>query len=41
MRQRVRSMWAYVQDHYLEEFDYFQGSGGDIHTIVENLRSFL
>jgi hypothetical protein len=41
MWQKVRSMWAYVHDHYIDDFDYFHMGGDDTHTIVENLRNFL
>jgi len=41
MWQKVRSIWAYVYDNYLESFDYFYISGDDTHLIVENLKMYL
>ena len=41
MWQKVRSMWAYVYDHYLEEYDYFHIGGDDTYVVVENLRAYI
>jgi hypothetical protein len=41
MWMKTRSIWAYIHDHYLEDFDFFYLSGDDTHVIVENLRSYL
>ena len=41
MWQKSRSIWAYIYDNYLQEYDFFYLSGDDTHVIVENLRSFL
>lgn len=39
--QKVRSIWAYIREHYLSDFDYFHLGGDDTFLIVENLRRFL
>jgi hypothetical protein len=41
MWQKVRAMWAYVHEHYREEFDYFHIGGDDIYVVVENLRAYI
>ena len=41
MWRKTRSIWAYIHDNYLEEFDYFYLSGDDTHLIVENLKQTL
>ncbi|KAL3938313.1 MAG: hypothetical protein SGBAC_006753 [Bacillariaceae sp.] len=41
MWQKVRSIWAYAHDNYIEDFDYFYLAGDDTHVIVENLRAYL
>jgi len=41
MWQKVRSIWSYVHDNYVDDFDYFFICGDDTHVIVENLRNFL
>ncbi len=41
MWQKIRSMWAYAYDHYLDEYDYFHIAGDDVYIAVENLRAFL
>ena len=41
MWQKVRSMWFYVHDHYLEDFDYFHIGGDDVYLVVDNLRTYL
>jgi hypothetical protein len=41
MWQKVRSMWAYVYDHYREEYDYFHIGGDDTYVVVENLRAYI
>ena len=41
MWQKVRSMWAYAYDHYLDEYDFFHICGDDTYIVVENLRAFL
>lgn len=39
--QKVRSMWSYVHDNFLDSFDFFHIGGDDTFVIVENMRSFL
>jgi hypothetical protein len=41
MWQKVRSIWAYISDHYLEEYDWFHLGGDDMYLIVNNMRRFL
>lgn len=41
MWQKTRSIWGYIYDNYLNDFDFFYLAGDDTHLIVENLRSFL
>jgi glycoprotein-N-acetylgalactosamine 3-beta-galactosyltransferase len=39
--QKVRSIWTYAYDHYLNEYDYFYIAGDDVYMAVENLRAYL
>ena len=41
MWRKVRSMWAYAYDHYLEDYDYFHISGDDSFVVVDNMKAFL
>jgi glycoprotein-N-acetylgalactosamine 3-beta-galactosyltransferase len=41
MWQKVRSMWLYAYDHYLDQYDYFYICGDDTYLLVENLRAYL
>jgi hypothetical protein len=41
MWQKTRSIWSYIYDHYLDDYDYFHLGGDDLYVIVENLRRFL
>jgi len=41
MWQKIRSMWAYAYDHYLDDYDFFHIAGDDVFMVIENLRSFL
>jgi len=41
MWQKIRSIWAYAYDHYLEEYDFFHICGDDVYIAVENLQSFF
>ena len=38
MWQKIRSMWAYIYDHYLMDYDYFYICGDDTYVIPDNLR---
>ena len=38
---KTRSIWGYIHDNYLDEFDFFYLSGDDTHVLVENLRYLL
>ena len=37
MWQKVRSIWAYVHDHYREEYDFFHIGGDNMFLVAENL----
>ncbi len=41
MWQKIRSMWAYAHDHFLEEYDYFHISGDDSYVVVDNMKAYL
>ena len=41
MYQKVRSIWAYVRNHYSDDYDYFHLGGDDMYVIVPNMRQFL
>jgi hypothetical protein len=41
MWQKTRSIWSYIYDHYLDDYDFFHLGGDDLYVIVENLRRFL
>jgi hypothetical protein len=41
MWQKVRSIWAYIHDQYLNDYDFFHLGGDDLYLIVENLKRFL
>lgn len=41
MWQKVRSIWMYVYQHYIDDYDFFHLGGDDLYLIVENLRKFL
>jgi glycoprotein-N-acetylgalactosamine 3-beta-galactosyltransferase len=41
MWQKVRSMWSYVHDNFIDSYDFFHIGGDDTFVIVENMRSFL
>ena len=40
MWQKIRSMWAYAYDVYMEDFDYFHICGDDVYVMVDNLRAY-
>lgn len=39
--QKVRSMFAYIYEHYVDDYDFFHLSGDDTYLIVENLKAYL
>jgi len=41
MWQKLRSMWAYLYDNYMDEYDYFYIGGDDIYVVVDNLRAYV
>lgn len=41
MWQKIRTMWSYAYQNYLEEFDYFYICGDDTYVAVDNLRAYL
>lgn len=41
MWQKVRSIWGYLYQHYLNDFDFFHLCGDDTYLIVPNLQLFL
>ena len=38
MWQKVRAIWAYTYEHYLNDYDYFHLGGDDMYVIPENLK---
>ena len=41
MWQKVRSIWKFVGEHYVDRFDYFFLGGDDLFVVPENLRAYL
>lgn len=41
MWQKIRSIWTYAYDHYLNDYDYFYIAGDDTYVLVDNMRLFL
>lgn len=41
MWQKSRSIWKYVFENYLNDFDYFLLGGDDMFYIIENLKAYL
>ncbi len=41
MWQKVRSMWAYAHDHFLNDYDYFHISGDDSVIVADNMKVYL
>ena len=41
MIQRLRSMYAYIYDNFLDDYEFFHFCGGDTYVIVENMKEFL
>eukprot|EP00565_Helicotheca_tamesis_P001938 CAMPEP_0185725734 /NCGR_PEP_ID=MMETSP1171-20130828/1915_1 /TAXON_ID=374046 /ORGANISM="Helicotheca tamensis, Strain CCMP826" /LENGTH=432 /DNA_ID=CAMNT_0028393927 /DNA_START=134 /DNA_END=1432 /DNA_ORIENTATION=+ len=39
--QKVRSMFAYLYDNFLDSYEYFHFCGDDTFLIIENLKEFL
>jgi len=41
MWQKVRSIWQFVGNHYLEDFDFFYLGGEDLFVVPQNLKRYL
>ena len=41
MWQKVRAIWTYVHDHYVDQFDFFHLGGDDMYVLAPNLRFHL
>jgi len=41
MWQKTRSIWSYVHDNYMDDYDFFWLGGDDFYLIVENLINYL
>ena len=41
MWQKIRSMWAYAHDNFLDDYDYFHISGDDSYVVVANMKAYL
>lgn len=41
MWQKIRSMWTYAYDHYLDDYDYFYIAGDDVYALLDNMRFYL
>jgi glycoprotein-N-acetylgalactosamine 3-beta-galactosyltransferase len=41
MWQKSRSIWKYVANHFMNDFDFFLMGGDDMMYIIENLRLYL
>lgn len=41
MWQKSRSIWKYISQHYINDFDYFLLGGDDMFYIIENLQAYL
>jgi ShK domain-like len=41
MWQKSRSIWKYINEHFIDSFDYFLLGGDDMFYVVENLRHYL
>jgi hypothetical protein len=39
--QKVRSIWAYVHDNYLDDYDFVHICGDDVYMMVNNMRRYL
>ena len=40
MWQKTRSIWAYLYDNYLDDYDFFHLSGDDNHFVIENMKNY-
>jgi glycoprotein-N-acetylgalactosamine 3-beta-galactosyltransferase len=41
MWQKSRSIWKYIAEHYIDDFDFFLMGGDDMFYIIENLKYYL
>jgi ShK domain-like len=41
MWQKSRSIWKYINEHFVDSFDYFLLGGDDMFYVVENLKHYL
>ena len=41
MWQKVRSMWAYAYENFLDDYDYFHICGDDAYVVVDNMKAYL
>jgi glycoprotein-N-acetylgalactosamine 3-beta-galactosyltransferase len=39
--QRVRQVWKYIHDHYLDDFDFYHMGGDKMYVIPENMREMV
>ena len=39
--KKIRSIWAYAYNHYLNEYDFFFICGDDTYVAVENMRAYV
>lgn len=39
--QKLRSMYSYIHENFLLDYDYFHFCGDDVYLIVDNLREYL
>ncbi len=41
MVQRMRAIFAYLYDNFLDDYDFFHFSGDDTYLLIENMKEFL
>jgi glycoprotein-N-acetylgalactosamine 3-beta-galactosyltransferase len=41
MWQKTRSIWVYIHEHYMDDYEFFHLGGDDMYVMVENLKHFL
>ena len=41
MWQKTRSIWGYIYDNYMDDYDFFWLGGDDYYMIVENMVNYL